>query len=239
MNVTVLDIEFEYNGTMQIINPVVLQDNDFLILVDAGYPKQRIQFEESAKQHGIQLEKLTHIILTHHDFDHIGSLAEFKRNYPSVKIVASEIEKEYIEKRKKPLRLQQAEKVYPSLLDKDKPKALIFHKILESIEEVKVDEIVTDHQLLPIGDGIEVIFTPGHTEGHISLYLKESKILISGDALFLDEQQLKIPHPEFAYDVEMAKASIKKLFNYEIDQIICYHGGLLKGNWKEAMSFEN
>ena len=32
--------------------------------------------------------------------------------------------------------------------------------------------------------GLEVIETPGHMPGHISLYLKDSKTLICGDALY-------------------------------------------------------
>ncbi len=239
MKITILDICFEYNGIMQTVNPVIIQDEVNMILIDTGYPNQIKLFERSAKQSGVDLDRLTHIIITHHDFDHVGSLAEFKRRCPDVKILASEIEKRHIEGDRKSLRLTQAEDIYLSLPDDEKENALTFHKILENIEKVKVDEIIDNHQILPIGKGIEVIFTPGHTEGHISLYIKEDKTLISGDALVLDKQQLEIPYPQFAYNYTTAKESVMNLFNYNIEQIICYHGGLFKGNWKEALKLDN
>lgn len=61
MKINVLDISFEYNGTSQTINPVIIQDNETMILVDTGYPDQIGLLEESAKQNDISLDKLTHI----------------------------------------------------------------------------------------------------------------------------------------------------------------------------------
>ena len=43
----------------------------------------------------------------------------------------------------------------------------IFHKTLESVEGAEVNEVLENHQILPVGNGIEVVFTPGHTAGHI------------------------------------------------------------------------
>lgn len=236
MKINVLDISFEYNGTSQTINPVIIQDNETMILIDTGYPDQIGLLEESAKQNDISLDKLTHIIITHHDYDHVGSLAALKRRFPHVKILASRIEKEYIEKQRKPLRLEQAEKIYPSLSEVDKEQALIFHKTLESVEGAEVNEVLENHQILPVGNGIEVVFTPGHTAGHISLYIKENKTFIAGDALVLMDDKLVIPYPHFAYDADKAKESVKHLFSYEIEELICYHGGLIKSNWKDLLS---
>lgn len=50
---------------------------------------------------------------------------------------------------------------------------------------VKVDESVSDSQVLKIGAiPASVIHTPGHTEGSICLYFPEEKKLIAGDTLF-------------------------------------------------------
>ncbi|WP_330573610.1 MBL fold metallo-hydrolase, partial [Clostridioides difficile] len=38
---------------------------------------------------------------------------------------------------------------------------------------------------------LEVIPTGGHTRGHICLYLKESKVLIAGDLLQVENGELK------------------------------------------------
>lgn len=203
------------------------------------YPSQIGLIEKAPKQNDIILENLTHLIITHHDFDHIGSLYELKQKYPQIKILATDIEKAYIEKQRKPLRLEQAEKIYPTLSEDEKKQALFFHKILESVDRGEVNEVLKNHQILPIGKGIEVIFTPGHTEGHISLYIKENKTFIAGDTLVLMNEQLVVPYPEFAYDADQAKESVKALYPYEIENFICYHGGVYKGNWKDILILDN
>ncbi|MCX8649385.1 MBL fold metallo-hydrolase [Gilliamella sp. B2776] len=239
MIIEVLDINFDYNGVLQVIHPVIIQDDNNMILIDAGYPCQFNLFEQEAKKKDLNLNKLSHIIITHHDFDHIGSLADFKKKYPYIKILSSNVEKAYIEKRRKPLRLEQAEKRYSSLSDDEKKQAITFHNILESIERVEVTDILSNHQILAISQGVEVIFTPGHTEGHISLYIKETKTLIAGDALVLVDDRLIIPYPEFAYDLSQAQSSVKSLFHYQIEEVICYHGGIYKGNWQDILILDN
>ena len=82
---------------------------------------------------------------------------------------------------------------------------------------------------------VEIISTPGHTPGHISLYLHEFKTLIAGDALFLQDGELVISPPMFTFDMEQARQSLKKLLEYDINKILCYHGGVFEGDIKEAL----
>ncbi|MGG4107447.1 MBL fold metallo-hydrolase [Paenibacillus lautus] len=70
--------------------------------------------------------------------------------------------------------------------------------------------------------------TPGHTPGHISLYLKQSKILIAGDAFMIEEGNFV--EPGNCVDVDLAKKSLKKFISYDIQTVICYHGGIFKDN---------
>lgn len=92
-----LHIEFEYDGHKQSITPVLLQDEQDLILVDCGYPNFIPLLEKAALQNGIAFDLLTKVIVTHHDMDHIGSLAELKRKYPQIEVIAHEREVPYIE----------------------------------------------------------------------------------------------------------------------------------------------
>ena len=48
-----------------------------------------------------------------------------------------------------------------------------------------IDKFLIDNQNFKIGNlNFSVIFIPGHTTGHIAFYLKEEKILFTGDTLF-------------------------------------------------------
>jgi glyoxylase-like metal-dependent hydrolase (beta-lactamase superfamily II) len=231
----VMEIMFDFNGVINSIFPVILSDGDEMILIDCGYPNFLPLIQTAAKENGIDINKLTKIIITHHDFDHMGALEEFKREYPNIEVLSSMEEEKYISGKEKSLRLQQAEAIYYKLPEEQKETAASFEKLLRSIRNVEVDVCLRDKDSFPWCGGVEIIATPGHMPGHISIYLKESKTLISGDALVIENDKIGIANPQYTLDIAEAKKSIDKLLNYEIDRIICYHGGIYMGNIKAAL----
>ncbi|WP_099192301.1 MBL fold metallo-hydrolase [Tepidibacter mesophilus] len=232
---TALEIKFDFNGDTNVIFPVILSDQNEVVLIDCGYPGFLPLIKTAAKSNKIDISKLTKIIITHHDFDHMGALAELKREYPYIKILASVNDEKYISGKEKSLRLQQAESIYDKLPDDKKESAKKFHEFIESIESVQVDICLKDKDCFSWCGGVEVIDTPGHMPGHISIYIKESKTLISGDALVIENDKLIIANPQYTLDMVNAKNSIKKLLDYEIDRIVCYHGGIYTKNIKESL----
>ncbi len=90
----------------------------------------------------------------------------------------------------------------------------------------QVDKTLTDGETLPYCGGIKVIHTPGHTLGHICLYLERNKTLIAGDALEVEGEALVTAPLSTNYDMALCRESLKKLAQYEIASVICYHGGL-------------
>ena len=233
-NLHLLDIEFEYNGRRQTITPVLLQDEHDLILVDCGYPDFAPLLEEAVKKRNATLGSITKLIVTHHDMDHIGSLAALKRMYPQIEIVSHELEKGYIEGTRKSLRLEQAEATLDALPAEARPSAEQFVRFLQSIEPVAVDRTVSDGEKLP-WCGIEIIHTPGHMPGHISLYLPASKTLIAADAVVIEEGRLNIANPMYTLDLDEAIRSVERLLDYDIERILCYHGGLFHGDARQAL----
>ena len=107
--VILLEIPFEFGQVKDTIYPVVLQSDASCVLVDCGYTGFLPQIEQALAQHGLNGTMLTHVVLTHHDHDHMGALAALKKRYPQVIVVAGEKEVPFIDGRQKPLRLCQAE----------------------------------------------------------------------------------------------------------------------------------
>lgn len=203
-----------------ILHPVLIWDQDEAILVDTGLPGQLPQIMEAVEKAGVPFAKLSKIIITHHDLDHVGSLTRILKESPhKIAVLAHEQEKPYIQGEQLPIKIAQSKTIPEEQLEKIK---LIYGN--------KVDRMVTDGEELPCCGGMIVIYTPGHTPGHISLFLKESKILITGDAMNVVDGKLLGPAPQFTFDMAMAVNSLKKLTPYEIETVICYHGGLYKGH---------
>lgn len=233
--VNILKVDFKFNGQINNIYPVILEDETEMILIDCGYPNFLPLIEDVAIKNGIDIKKLSKIIITHHDYDHMGALAEFKRKYPDIEVLASKEDEPYISGKKKSLRLQQAEVIYDSLPEGEKEKAEEFHKMLESVESCNVDKCLIDKDYFNFCGGIEIVSTPGHMPGHISIYVKESKTLIVGDALATENGKLNIALPQYTLDIDKARKSVEKLLSYDIDRIICYHGGVYMEDIKKAL----
>lgn len=231
----VLEIDFELNGAIDSIYPVILQDENEMILIDCGYPNFLQLIEEFASKNTIDLAKITKLIITHHDFDHMGSAADFKSKYPNIKILASSKDAKYINGKEKSLRLQQAESINNDLPDDQKEAALSFQKLLESVDNVDVDITLNDGDIFDWCGGMEIVETPGHMPGHISIYLRESKTLIAGDALVILNGKLAVANPQYTLDISEAIKSINKLLNYDIQKIICYHGGVYQEDIKNSL----
>jgi len=227
MNLFVLDLPFSFGGKEDHLYPVVLQSRQEVILVDCGYAGFKLLLEQSLQQHGLSLGSLTGLLITHHDIDHMGCAYELKETYPALKLYTSVWEEAYVTGRKKSLRLQQAEDLFDCLPEEQKQGAIAFQELLKTMQPVPVDAVFADNEEPSIMPGVEVIHTPGHMPGHISLYIKESKTLIAADAIVYQDGQLDIANPSFTLDLPQALASVQKLQQLEINKIICYHGGVV------------
>jgi len=74
--------------------------------------------------------------------------------------------------------------------------------------------------------GLDIIATPGHTPGHISVLDPVARFLIAGDALngTPDGGDVLGPNPEFTADMEAAIASAVKLGGFDYDRVVFGHG---------------
>jgi glyoxylase-like metal-dependent hydrolase (beta-lactamase superfamily II) len=220
-------------GAVSVINPVLIRDNDASILVDAGYPGQAPLLRDAIVQAGVPFNALTKIVITHHDFDHIGSLAALRSELPAgAEILAHAGEVPYIRGelppvKQTPERLAQRQAQFDALPDEIKPRLKCF---LAPIEPANVDRTLADGEELPFAGGIVAIHTPGHSPGHLCLYHKDSRSLITGDALNVVDGVLIGPNPLYTPDLPTALDSLKKLAAYDIENVLCYHGGVYRGD---------
>jgi glyoxylase-like metal-dependent hydrolase (beta-lactamase superfamily II) len=195
---------------------LIVDEDNGTTLVDAGLPDQTEAIGAALVEAGIGVRNLRRIIFTHQDLDHVGSGAALVRQ-SGARVLAHSADAPYIEGRLRPL------KPSPEMLQQ-RPQ---MRKVLERLEPVAVDEHVENGTRLALAGGTRVVFTPGHTPGHISLYLEGSKILIAGDALTAEGGYLNGPNPWATLDMSTAIRSTQRLADLDIDTIVCYHGGVV------------
>jgi glyoxylase-like metal-dependent hydrolase (beta-lactamase superfamily II) len=232
--VEMLEISATVMGKPDTIHPTLIWDRDTVILVDTGYPGQLPKIREAMEKAGVSFDKLSKVIISHQDLDHIGSLPVIvSESSQKVEVLANEAEKPYIQGEKRLLKIKpeaiiQAMASLPPEVPEEWRTA--FKAVLENPPKSNVDKTVADGEELPYCGGITVIGTPGHTPGHISLYHKQSRTLIAGDAMIVADGRLLGPDPQYTLDMNSAMKSLKKLTHYDIETVICYHGGFYKGN---------
>lgn len=232
--VEMLEIFSNMMGRQNTVYPVLLYDDNTAALVDTGYPGQIELFREAVDKAGVPFGRINKIIITHHDIDHIGSLSTIAGELDEAEVIAYAEEKQYITGEKTPLKLAQLEARRDNLTE---DMGAFYERLKSGFAHCRadVDKTVEDGDVLPYLGGIKIIYTPGHTLGHMSLYHIQSRTLISGDALNIDNGRLTGPNPKYTYDMDAAFKSVERFVNYDIENIICYHGGLYNDDANQSI----
>ena len=158
----------------------------------------------------------------------MGAAFELVQRYPQLQVAASRTERPFLSGEKMNLRLAQAEQLQEHLPEEQKAFGLQFCEQLRAVRPVKVDLEVEEGDWFPWAGGCRVLATPGHTPGHISLYLEQEQVLITGDAAVAEGGQLEVANPQFCLDPEQAERSLERLRGVPCARYICYHGGVLE-----------
>jgi len=111
------------------------------------------------------------------------------------------------------------------ILERANPKVYVHMKDTEyiasslgdSLVEVEEGDVI-ETELWPL----EVIWTPGHTEGGISLYAREQRILFSGDTVFPDGYYGRTDGESGS--LEQLLESLRRLTELSVDVILAGHG---------------
>ncbi|TFE25956.1 MBL fold metallo-hydrolase [Cohnella luojiensis] len=217
-------------------HPTVLYDDESVVLIDTGLPGYYDFVMELIRNAGLPTDKLNAIVLTHQDIDHIGSLPPFLAdNGKRLDIYAHVEDKPYIEG-EIPLIKVPEERLNMILGQLSPEEAEQYRSVFSAVTPPNVNCTLNGGEKLPFGGGTNVIYTPGHTPGHICLYHQPSKTLIAGDAMIVHEGKLMGPNPGFTLDMNLEHRSLGKLASYDIDNIICYHGGLFNDRANERIA---
>ena len=138
-----------------------------IYLIDSGVASSEKIILNYLKATGRSPDEISTLILTHAHPDHIGAAAAIKR-ISGCAVAAHAAEKAWIED----VDLQAKERPVPG-----------FRSLVG--ESVQVDRTLRDGDVLHLENGLtlQVLHTPGHSPGSISLWLAEDGALFSGDAV--------------------------------------------------------
>ncbi|MBC7958569.1 MAG: MBL fold metallo-hydrolase [Vallitaleaceae bacterium] len=190
---------------------------DKYILIDTGIPKSFETIKRYMTEHGINPGDISLVIITHNHLDHTGSISKIKE-LTSAPVLIHKSEDQYLSKGiTTPVQTR-------SLL----PKLLMKLMKTPEIKPFSADIIMKNNDaidLKPYGVTGKIMYTPGHTEGSISVLLDNGHAVV-GD-LFSAKKTLKGIKASFPFiynDLNTIRDSMRKLLNQGCKQFYNAHG---------------
>jgi hydroxyacylglutathione hydrolase len=186
------------------------------ILIDTGTGQHNKETLQNLDKFS-SIDKISKIILTHKHADHSGGAAELSAEL-GVKVYAHELDGQ-------------------ALVEGDGAStgAIMFGFIQQKVDIT----FIAGGDTIDCGDlELEIIHTPGHSPGSVSLYDSESKSIFCGDLVFMDGGVGRWDLPGGEYK-ELVR-SVEKILEREIDNFYPGHGPANEGKAKKyiQLSYE-
>ena len=83
--------------------------------------------------------------------------------------------------------------------------------------------------------GLRVIHTPGHTPGSVCLFSPAARFVIVGDLLQRVEGKVTLPNYFFTDDMALARRSIARLADLDVETILFSHYPPYREGAREAL----
>jgi glyoxylase-like metal-dependent hydrolase (beta-lactamase superfamily II) len=215
----------------------VLRADDGFVMVDCGWdlPDALEALQKGVGELEIRLEDLRTLVITHNHPDHYG-LAGRLVKLASCGLMMHHLDAVHIESRYVDMGSLEAEMERWLRIHGAPPGELMemvkgSEAILERINIAKPDIEVSGGEKVTAGDSSwEIIWTPGHSVGHICLYERNQKAFLSGDHILnpispsvgLHAQSMGNPLSDYIGSLE----SIREL---DVDVVLPAHGDEFPG----------
>jgi glyoxylase-like metal-dependent hydrolase (beta-lactamase superfamily II) len=192
--------------------------DDELTLVDAGHRGSIVMLRRYLAHIGRNMSEIRRIVCTHGHPDHIGGVTEIARATDAeVLMHPADMERLHI-------KLSEVFKGRPA------PGAIIAY-----LTRAPEASPLADGDVVPAFGGLRVIHTPGHTPGSVCLYSPSRRVVIVGDILQRLRGVVTYPNYVFTDDMSLARRSIARLAELDIETILFSHYPALREGARDAL----
>lgn len=202
-----------------------VEDDGGVTLVDCGIDKAPPKIVAGLEAIGKHPKDVTRIVLTHVHPDHAGGAADLASSTGApVRVHTDDVPS------------AQAGKVL-GRPDQSFLSGRIFGRLNPGrFPAFEVSEPLYDGEVLPVGGGLRIVHTPGHSPGHVSLLHEDSRLLITGDAIFNWKRRGMRWSPKFlCADFRMTQKTAHVLGEVDYDTAAFTHGPEIRDRAREQV----
>lgn len=208
----------------------ILQGGKETILINGGLSYILPDILEQMRVFRIAPENLTKILILHTHFDHIGVVPYFKRKYPHIEVIASDVAWQIFAMPKA-----------RTLMNTFSAMAAQQKGLAETIKDCDLEwreditgSTVKEGDRIDLGDGLglEIYETPGHSNCSISAYEPSIKALFASDAVGVPFKDILFP--SMNTNVNQYLESLSKLTPLQVRYLCADHCGYITGEEAEG-----
>lgn len=183
---------------------MVLVRGERPVLVDSGFGGDAEETKYLLRESGFPPEQITLVVNSHYHCDHAGGNSALQREY-EIPIAAHRWD--------------------AGLVNRRDYEACTAEWLCQPVEPYEVTRHLSEGDQIETGGvRLEVVETPGHTLGHISLYAPDERVLLGGDLFHSDDVAWLNPFREGAAAGDRAIESLDKLAKLKIAWASSGHG---------------
>jgi len=211
--------------------PYMIKDGGDTVLVDCGWNTDSAYaaLEEGMREHGSHPSEISQLYITHVHPDHYGMAGRLKR-IADCEVVIHEKDAEFIKDRyfaPKGLTSEMSDfMAMNGVPSESSPKmAQGSMGMIDKVAPVPPDTEVKGGETFKVGDfDFEIIWTPGHSPGHIVLYEPNRKVLLTGDHILPTiTPNVSIHTQTHGSPLGDYMRSLRKLVDLDVDYVLPAH----------------
>jgi glyoxylase-like metal-dependent hydrolase (beta-lactamase superfamily II) len=207
----------------------VVNAPDAVLIVDAGLPGSAERSVLPALRR-LGARDRTSLLITHPDTDHCGGTAELVAGIPGLEVIAHEADRDALGDPDRTI-----ERRYRRFAaDGVEPDAAALARLRRRLGGAfRVDRAVADGHELRLGATIaSVVHLPGHSPGHVGVWLPDARVLIAADAAMgagIPTMDGRLLYPPQFFSPSVYRATLERIARLRPGVMLCTHEPVLEG----------
>ena len=208
-----------FRGTPGVIATAVLEGPAGIALIDPGPSTDLAALEADLASGGLSLDQVDAVLLTHIHLDHAGATGSIVARRPGCRVYVHERGARHMASPEK--LIASATQIYGDQMD-------VLWGEFGPVPEANLTALRGGEVLDVVGHRLEVAYTPGHAQHHVSYFHRDARMAFVGDTAGCRTAVMSTvmpPTPPPDIDIRVWHDSVARILDWQPDALFLTHFG--------------